>query len=82
MASSMQSNAPSRNERGERRSRKQGFVTRTESEWANTGVFTGKGRPPVVGVSDTVAMSNRRMAAAARRAERQWLKSLPKGVKV
>ena len=81
-ASKMRSNAPSRNERGERRSRTQGAVTRTESEWENTGAFTGIGRPKVVGVSEQVALSTRRMASAARRAERQWLKSLPKGTKI
>jgi hypothetical protein len=78
----MESFAPSRNERGDRRSRSQKVVTRTESEWENTGAFTGIGRPKVVGVSEQVALSNRRMAQAARRAERQWLKTLPKGVKI
>lgn len=50
--------------------------------WDNTGTFGSFRRPPVVGVSDTVAYSNRMSAKAARRAERAWLKSLPKGVTV
>lgn len=81
-ASKMRSTAPSRDERGDRRSRKANPILRTESEWSNTGAFTGIGRPKVVGVSEVVALSNRRMASAARRAEKAWLKTLPKGVTV
>jgi hypothetical protein len=68
--------APSRAERGERRSRSQAQVTRTESEWDNTGVFGSFGAPKVTGVSDEVALATRRNVSAARRAERAWLRTL------
>lgn len=42
------------------------------------GTFGAFRRPPVVGVSDTVAQSNREMARSARRAEKAWMKSLSK----
>jgi hypothetical protein len=78
----MRASAPSRNERAMQVRGKERVLPRTKSEWSTTGAFTGIGRPKVVGVSEVVALSNRRMAAAARRAERSWLKSLPKGVKI
>jgi hypothetical protein len=78
----MQSNAPSRNERRQQHTRSMPRATRTESEWSQTGAFTGVGRPKVVGVSEVVALSNRRLASSARRAERAWLRTLPKGVRV
>lgn len=69
-----------RNERGDRRSRP--TFTRTESEYDNTGRFGSLSRPPVVGVDPTVGYANRVMARQARKAERQWLRTLPKGVMV
>jgi hypothetical protein len=75
-ASKMRTTTPSRDERGERRSRTQPVVVRTESEWANTGTFTGVGRPKVVGISEHVALVTRRNAAAARRAEKTWMREL------
>ena len=49
---------------------------------APTGSF-GAFRPaPLVGVSDDVRLSTRKLVKAARRAERDWLKTLPKGVTV
>jgi hypothetical protein len=48
----------------------------------NTGTFGAFRAPELVGVSDTVRIANRDLARRARRAERQWLRSLPKGVKV
>jgi hypothetical protein len=79
---SVESFAPSRNERSQQVRGKERPYSRRESEWENTGAFTGTGRPKVVGVSEQVALSSRRMNAAARRAERQWLRTLPKGVKI
>ena len=55
---------------------------RPERPYENTGAFGSLSRPKRVGVSDEVAYSNRMSAQAARRAERAWLKSLPKGVKI
>ena len=46
----------------------------------NTGVFGSQRRPALRGVSDYVAVTTRQNAKAARRAEREWLKTLPKGV--
>ena len=46
----------------------------------NTGTFGAFRAPRVVGVSDDVRVANRTLARSARRAEREWLKSLPKGV--
>lgn len=47
-----------------------------------TGSF-GAFRPArVVGVSDDVRIANRSLVRSARRAERAWLKTLPKGVTV
>jgi len=78
----VESFAPSRNERKQQHTRSMPRVTRTESEWSNTGAFTGTGRPKVVGVSEQVALSTRRMNAAARRAEKAWLRTLPKGTRI
>ena len=74
----MESFAPSRNERKQQHTRSMPRVTRTESEWSNTGAFTGMGRPKVVGVSDVVAQKTRQNAAAARRAEKAFMASLRK----
>jgi hypothetical protein len=65
-----------RNERGERRSRSQGVLTRSESQWDQTGAFTGIGRPSLKGVSDVVAIATVKNAKAARRAERAWMREL------
>ena len=48
----------------------------------DTGTFGAFRKPEMVGVSDDVRIANRNLARRARRAERQWLRSLPKGVKV
>lgn len=40
------------------------------------GCFNGVPRPKVVGVSDVVALNTARMAKAARRAEKAWLKEI------
>jgi hypothetical protein len=48
----------------------------------NTGTFGAFRAPELVGVSDTVRIANRDLARRARRAEKAWLRSLPKGVKV
>jgi hypothetical protein len=40
------------------------------------GTFGSRRRPPVVGVSDTVAYSTKILAGSARRAEKAWMKSL------
>lgn len=72
-----------RNEKLHRRSRRQGYApSAPEREYENTGVFSGVGRPKSVGVSDVVAANTRSMAQRAKRAEREWLKSLPKGVRI
>jgi hypothetical protein len=52
------------------------------ARWENTGTFGATRRPAVVGVSDDVAYATKVNHRAARRAERAWLKSLPKGVRV
>jgi hypothetical protein len=54
----------------------------TAEGYRNTGTFGAFRRPAVVGVSDDVAYATKVNHRAARRAERQWLKSLPKGVRV
>jgi hypothetical protein len=47
-----------------------------------TGSF-GAFRPaPVVGVSDDVRIATKRLVRSARRAEKAWLATLPKGVNV
>ena len=49
---------------------------------AASGTF-GAFRPPVsVGVSDDVRIATRQLVRSARRAEKAWLKTLPKGVTV
>jgi len=55
-----------RDERSARRSRSQGYTTRTESEWENTGHFTGISNPDT-GRSDYVRIANRELARRARR---------------
>lgn len=70
-----------RGERGDRRSNRQPRVTRTESEWQNTGVFTGIGVSDT-GRSDVVRLANRDMARRARIEMRRWSRTLPKGVKI
>jgi hypothetical protein len=62
--------------------RRKGAVQRTALAHDHTGAFGSFRRPKLVGVSDTVAYSNRMSAKAARRAEREWRKSLPKGATV
>lgn len=47
-----------------------------------TGSFGAFRKPAVVGVSDEVRLSTRSLVRSARRAERDWLKTLPKGVTV
>jgi hypothetical protein len=49
---------------------------------AATGTFGAFRAPEVVGVSDDVRIASRSLARRAKRAERQWLKTLPKGVTV
>jgi len=70
-----------RSERGDRRSNRQPRVTRTESEWENTGVFTGIGVSDT-GRSDVVRLANRDMARRARIEMRRWSRTLPKGVRI
>jgi len=62
--------------------RRQGGVQRTPLAHDHTGAFGSFRRPKRVGVSDVVAVSNRSLAQRAKRAEREWLKTLPKGVKI
>lgn len=47
-----------------------------------TGTFGAHRRPKVVGVDPNNAILIRDLARRARRAEREWLKTLPKGVTV
>jgi hypothetical protein len=47
-----------------------------------TGSFGAFRKPKVVGISDAVAISTRSLNRSARRAEKAWLKTLPKGVTV
>lgn len=55
---------------------------RTLGRTMPTGSF-GAFRPPVVvGVSDDVKIATRQLVRSARRAEKAWLKTLPKGVTV
>lgn len=53
-----------------------------QPRYENTGTFGAFRRPAVVGVSDEVAYSNKVLARRAKRMERAWKRSLPKGVKV
>lgn len=69
--------------RQDRRSRRQGFAPKGKSsDWHDTGVFSGNGRPKVVGVSEQVALSTRTMQRDAAKALRAWKRTLPKGVRV
>jgi hypothetical protein len=54
-------------------------VSEETAHSTNTGTFGAFRAPKVRGVSDTVAVSNRQMARSARRAMRQWSKTLPEG---
>jgi hypothetical protein len=55
---------------------------RTHGRTMPTGSF-GAFRPAqVVGVSDDVRIATKQLVRSARRAERDWLKTLPKGVTV
>jgi len=72
-----------------RRSERKAFgttrtVTRASQSEAivNTGTFGAFRAPELVGVSLEVKLANRDLARRARKAERNWLRSLPKGVKV
>lgn len=47
-----------------------------KSDWFDTGTFGATRPPKVVGVSVEVGIANRKMASAARRAERAWRRSL------
>ena len=49
---------------------------RPELAHDHTGAFGSFRSPAVVGVSDYVRVANRDMARRARKAERQWLRSL------
>ena len=48
---------------------------------SQTGAFGPFRTPAVVGVSPDVMVANRHLARRARRSERRWTRSLPKGVK-
>jgi len=81
------SSAPSRVERhssalSERQARRFGGVQRSPLAHDHTGAFGSFRRPKLVGVSDTVRASNADLARRAKRAEREWLRSLPKGVRI
>jgi hypothetical protein len=56
-------------------------ASRRES-YENTGTFGAFRQPRLVGVSDAVRVSTRHLVRDAKRAERAWKRSLPKGVKV
>ena len=56
-------------------------ASRRES-FPTTGSFGAFRKPKVVGISDAVAISTRSLSRSARRAERTWLKTLPKGVTI
>jgi hypothetical protein len=49
---------------------------------AATGTFGAFRKPEIVGVSDDVRIATRQLVRSARRAEKAWLKTLPKGVTV
>ena len=55
---------------------------RTHARTMPTGSFGAFRRPEVVGVSDDVRIATKQLVRSARRAERDWLKTLPKGVTV
>jgi hypothetical protein len=48
----------------------------------DSGTFGAHRRPPTKGISDDVAYATKINRRAARRAEREWLRSLPKGVTI
>lgn len=58
------------------------IVEAPEAGYERTGAFGSLRAPKVVGISDEVRIANRNLARRARKAERAWLRSLPKGVKV
>jgi hypothetical protein len=58
------------------------IVQAPEAGYERTGAFGSLRAPKLVGVSDEVRIANRNLARRARKAERNWLRSLPKGVKV
>ena len=58
------------------------LIPQAEAGYERTGAFGSLRAPKVVGVSDEVRIANRNLARRARKAERNWLRSLPKGVKV
>lgn len=66
------------NSRGQRRSRSQGFVERAEMD----GESHRPRRPSEWKGDPAVKYANKQLARRARRAERDWLRSLPKGVTV
>jgi hypothetical protein len=69
-------------QRSARQVRRFGAVPRTAPAHDHTGAFGPFRKPSVKGVDPSVAYSNRMSAKAARRAENQWRRSLPKGVKI
>ena len=72
-----------RYESGNRVSRRETLIVEApEAGYERTGAFGSLRPPKLVGVSDTVRIANRDLARRARKAERAWLRSLPKGVKV
>lgn len=50
--------------------------------YTNTGTFGAFRKPELVGVSDTVRLSNADLARRASREMRRFKRTLPKGVKV
>jgi hypothetical protein len=71
-----------RYESANRVSRSETRIVQSEGGYERTGAFGSQRRPALVGVSDEVRIANRDLARRARKAERNWLRSLPKGVKV
>lgn len=83
-----------RGERGDRRSNRQPRVTRTESEWDNTGTFGASYDSRTVacsasdtngtqyGISDAVVRKTAQNRREAAREMRRWMRTLPKGVKI
>lgn len=65
------------NSRSQRRSRSQGFVERPEDAG-----FRRPRRPSNWKGDPEVKYATRQLARRARRAEGEWLRSLPKGVKI
>jgi hypothetical protein len=71
-----------RYESAARVSRSETRIVEAERGYERTGAFGSLRAPKLVGVSDEVRIANRNLARRARKAERQWLRSLPKGVKI